>query len=106
MNGRRRAFADGIETAAKRDAEVWSGTQNYCDNSNYSDVRDRFFRRYDWRIEWLYSQWGEGIRPATYGIDSPGLLERSGEATKILRNGQILIFRNGHLYNLSGQLVE
>ena len=64
-----REFADTIERAAKNDAEVWRNTSNYRDNSNFSDVRDRFFRRYDWRIQWLYSQWGEGIKPLTWDID-------------------------------------
>ena len=101
-----RAFADQIEAASINDAEVWRNTQNYCDNSNFADVRDRFFRRYDWRIEWLYSQWGEGIRPATYGISSPDQPADQTDAKKFIRNGQIYILRNGHLYNLSGQLVE
>lgn len=99
-----REFADKIETAAKRDAEVWRNTQNYCDNSNFSDVRDRYFRRYDWRIQWLYSQWGEGIKPATWDIDH--INEDASRGRKILRDGQLLIERNNRLYNISGQLVQ
>lgn len=99
-----REFADKIETAAKRDAEVWRNTQNYCDNSNFSDVRDRYFRRYDWRIQWLYNQWGEGIKPATWDIDQ--INEDASRGRKILRDGQLLIERNNRLYNISGQLVQ
>lgn len=101
-----RAFADQIEAASINDAEVWRNTQNYCDNSNFADVRDRFFRRYDWRIEWLYSQWGEGIRPATYGIENPAEVPSDTPSRKILRNGQILIIRNGRTYSLDGRLIE
>ena len=103
-----RAFADRIEAAAKRDAEVWSGTQNYRDNSNYQDVRDRFFRRYDWRIQWLYSQWGEGIEPITWDIEETPFPsgEGRGEATKRLRDGQLLIERNGQTYNAQGIRIK
>ena len=100
-----RAFADRIEAAAIRDAEVWRGTSNYCDNSNYSDVRDRFFRRYDWRIEWLYSQWGEGIRPPTYGID-PATDSFYPDTRKFIKDGRVLIERNGHTYDMLGRLAD
>ena len=100
-----REFADKIETASKRDAEVWRGTQNYRDNSNFSDVRDRFFRRYDWRIQWLCSQWGEGIKPATWDVEiiseQPSTISK-----KIIRNGQLFIERGGRLYTIQGLLVE
>ena len=97
-------IANTIEEAAKKDAEVWRGTQNYCDNSNFTDVRDRFFRRYDWRIGWLYSQWGEGIRPATWDTEHPALPEE--KATKVLHNGRIYILRDGRTYTTQGQLVK
>lgn len=98
-----RAFADKIEKAAKNDANVWRNTQNYCDNSNFSDVRDRFFRRYDWRIQWLYKQWGEGIKPATWDIEQAQ--EKPSHGRKILRDGQFYIECNGQFYNLLGQPV-
>ena len=97
-----RAYADRIEQAAKRDAEVWRNTQGYCDNSNYQDVRDRFFRRYDWRIAWLYSQWGEGIEPAQGIADT----HADTNAIKRIVNGQLLIERNGKVYTLSGTEVK
>ena len=100
-----RTFADKIERAAKRDADVWRNTRNYCDNSNYSDVRDRFFRRYDWRIEWLYSKWGEGTRPLSWGIDETAE-ERPSRGRKVLRNGQLLIERNGVLYDAFGRRIQ
>lgn len=106
-----RAYADYIEMAAKRDADQWRGTSNYCDNSNYSDVRDRFFRRYDWRINWLHSQWGEGIPPeqaldevnidpnADSGTNADG---KSPMTNKILLNGHLLILRDGKYYTPTG----
>ena len=99
-----RAYADRIQQAAIRDADKWRNTQNYCDNSNYTDVRDRFFRRYDWRIDWLYSQWGEGIPPQT-GINETNANAKA-KATKLLRNGQIFILRGDKTYTLQGQAVK
>ncbi len=99
-----RTFADGIEQAAKRDAEVWRDSQGYRDNSNYSDVRDRFFRRYDWRIEWLFSQWGEGQQPITQGVEE--IPANQVHCVKILREGRILILRDGRTYTLQGQRIE
>lgn len=97
-------MANTIEQAAKIDAQVWQNTLNYSNNSNFTDVRDRFFRRYDWRISWLYSQWGEGIMPATWDIQQPALPNENTH--KILRNGQLYILRSGRTYSLQGQLVE
>ena len=100
-----RALANKIEKAAKRDAEVWRGTNNYCDNSNYSDVRDRFFRRYDWRVEWLFSKWGEGIEPQTEDVEVVTSY-RLPVTKKVLRDGQLLIEFNGKTYNATGKVVH
>ena len=99
-----RAFANKIEKAAKNDALVWQGTKNYQDNSNFADVRDRYFRRYDWRINWLYSQWGKGIKPATWDVEE--VPSDQVPSTKFIRNGQLLINRNGRIYTIQGMLVE
>lgn len=101
-----RTLADRIEQAAIRDAELWRNTSNYCDNSNYSDVRDRFFRRYDWRIQWLYDQWGEGIQPATWNIETPSSDPSVTKSRKVLQNGQLLIENNGRKYTILGQKLQ
>lgn len=97
-----RAYADYIETAAKRDADKWRNTSNYRDNSNYAEVRDRFFRRYDWRISWLSAQWGEGVHPET-DIDN---VHADAKAVKVLRDGQILILRGDKVYTITGQVMK
>ena len=99
-----RAYADEIETAARKDGDVWRSTSNYSDNSNYDDVRDRFFRRYDWRINWLYQQWGEGTKPVTWDIEHAA--DERPQSRKILRDGQIVIEANGRVYNVLGQVVK
>ena len=93
-----------IMQAAKNDAQVWNGTQGYQDNSNMSGKLSDFLWRYDWRIQWLYSQWGEGIKPATWDIEETN--QETYKSRKMLRNGQLFIECNGHVYTLQGLLVE
>jgi len=97
-------FAAIITQAAKNDAVTWRNTQGYNNNSNMSHKLSEFLWRYDWRIQWLLSQWGEGIQPASWDGESAGTNNPSSR--KILINGQILIERNSRIYTLSGQLVE
>ena len=40
------------------------------------------------------------------GIESPSLQGRSGEATKILRDGQLYLMYKGTIYNVQGQIVK
>lgn len=97
-------MATTITEAAKNDAAVWRNTNNYCDNSNMSGKLSDFLGNYDWRINWLYSQWGEGIKPATWGVENTPV--DAVQSEKILKDGQLLIRRNGRLYTISGQLIE
>jgi len=98
-------FAATITQAAKNDAKVWNGTQGYNDNSNMSSKLSDFLWRYDWRIQWLYSQWGEGVKPGTWDIDNVSS-QPSPVCKKIIRNGQIFIERCGRIYTLQGVLAE
>ena len=99
-------FAATITQAAKNDKAAWNGSQGYNDNSNMSSRLSDFLWRYDWRIQWLYSQWGEGIKPATWDIETVESQESRVESKKILRNGQLFIERGGRLYTIQGLLVE
>ncbi|MBR1877660.1 MAG: hypothetical protein IJ814_01515 [Paludibacteraceae bacterium] len=47
-----------------------------------------------------------GTPKQTEGIETPSLQGRSGEAYKLLRNGQLLILRNGITYTLNGQILD
>jgi len=98
-----RALANTITPAAKQDAEVWNGTRGYNDNSDMSNKRREFLNRYDWRIEWLYRQWGEGKRPKTYGTS---VVQSPAPCTKTLRGGRVVILRNGYTYDLTGRRIE
>ena len=98
-------MAGKITQAAKNDAVVWRNTQGYNDNSNMSGKLSDFLWRYDWRIQWLYSMWGEGIRPATWDTEVIST-QPSAVSRKILHNGQIVIESNGKTYNLLGQEIH
>ena len=97
------SLASAITQAAKKDAEVWNGTQNYCNNSDMRQKKEEFMRFYNWRLQWLYSQWGEGIQPST------GMSETSSEHTgtrKMMRNGQLIIEQNGRQYTILGSPIR
>ena len=95
-----------IAQAAKNDAAKWNGTMNYCDNSNIAGKRDAFLNRYNWRINWLYNQWGEGTMPVTESIEQTSNETPHMETRKELHNGQIVIRRNGMTYTLQGQHIQ
>lgn len=97
-------FASLVAVAAQRDAQLWNGTQNYCENSNMSAKRDAFLDKFNGRINWLYRQWGEGTRPATWGTENTQ--DPSSQPTKIIRHGQVLLLRNGQVYDLFGRKIE
>ena len=97
------SLASAITQAAKKDAEVWNGTQNYCNNSDMRQKKEEFMRFYNWRLQWLYSQWGEGVQPST------GMSETSSEHTgtrKMMRNGQLIIEQNGRQYTILGSPIR
>ena len=99
-------FVTLIAQAAKNDAARWRNTRNYRDNSNMVSRQSAFLSRFNARINWLYSQWGEGIQPATWDYQSVFEKEQPSRGRKVLRNGQFVIMLNGHTYSLVGQLIE
>ena len=98
-------IAGTITQAAKNDAQAWRNTTGYNDNSNMSAKLNDFLRRYDWRIQWLYSQLGEGIQPASWDNEEVSC-PSSAAGRKVLRNGQIIIEKNGKTYTIFGQEIQ
>jgi hypothetical protein len=92
-----------IMQAAKNDAARWNNTQGYNDNSDMQAKLSSFLWAYDWRIQWLYSQWGEGSRPATWDVEQ---VSDAPQGRKLLYRGQVLIQRHGHYYDLMGRPVH
>ncbi len=99
-------FSSLISSAAVQDANKWRGTSNYCDNSNLTSRKNDFLSNFNWRINWLYSKWGEGIRPVTWDNENVERPASSVESKKILRDGQIIIQRGEKFYNLQGQEIK
>ena len=99
------AFVSTVSSAAKRDAERWKNT-NVRTNGDMSDRKKEFLNRMNWRINWLYSQWGEGNdTPISDAVET--VEPDTQSATHItIHNGTLLIERNGHRYTVTGQLVE
>jgi len=93
-----------ITQAAKNDAAKWRGTMNYCDNSNMTAKRNDFVGNFNWRTNWLYQQLGEGTKPIGSGLES--IQNAADNSQKILRNGQLIILRNGRTYTIQGQLIQ
>jgi hypothetical protein len=93
-----------IAQAAKNDAVVWRNTLNYTDNSNMTEKTNSILEQYDWRIRWLYSKLGEGTKPPTTGDIQIGAPEESTK--KMMRDGQVVIIRNGVEYDLLGKRVK
>ena len=89
-----------ITQAAKNDAVVWRNTLNYTDNSNMTEKTNSILEQYDWRIQWLYSKLGEGKQPSTTG--APQISTSEETTKKMMRDGQVVIIRNGVEYNMLG----
>ena len=67
--------------------------------------RSEFVSKFNGRVNWLYSQWGEGVQPPVNGLENErGAL--SVESKKIIRNGQLFIQRNNRIYTLQGQQTQ
>ncbi|MEE1253514.1 MAG: CotH kinase family protein [Paludibacteraceae bacterium] len=93
-----------ITQAAKNDAVVWRNTLNYTDNTNMTEKTNSILEQYDWRIQWLYSKLGEGTKPPTTGDIQISTPEETTK--KIMRDGQVVIIRNGVEYDLLGKRVK
>lgn len=95
-------MASMIAQAAKNDAAKWNGTQNYCDNSNITGKRSEFLNKFNWRVNWLYSRWGEGVQPKVERVESG---EFRVESKKILREGQMYLMYKGRMYDVQGRRI-
>ena len=101
------AFVSRIAAAAKRDAERWQNT-NVRNNADMNSRKQEFLSRMNWRMNWLYSQWGEGSEPPSTDVE-PAFSDQSSPTHRsriVFSNGQLLIERNGQRYTLTGVRVE
>lgn len=101
-------FASQVSSAAKLDAKRWDGSSNYRNNSNMTDRKNTFLNNYNWRVNWLYKQWGEGIKPDNYQPPTENL-QLPAQATKpvkVFDGQQIIILHEGHAYDLLGRPIR
>ena len=101
-------FASQVSSAAKLDAKRWDSSSNYRNNSNMTDRKNAFLDNYNWRVNWLYKQWGEGIKPDNYQPPTENL-QLSAPATKPIKvfdGQQIIILHEGHAYDLLGRPIR
>ncbi len=87
-------------------ASLWSALPS----ENAMQIRDRIIASADRVDNPDKNQYGYGIPDAwkayTMYAESIGNVKAEVESRKILRDGQILIIRQGQIYNVSGQRVE
>lgn len=103
------AFASEIASAAKRDARRWKGTNTRtCD-----DVPGRkaeFVDRMNRRLDWLFSQWGEGNSNPLPGDNTETSVSeveaRDSRSRIVWREGNLFIQRGGKCYTITGSEVE
>ncbi len=95
-----------IEQGAKNDAARWNGSMNYCNNSDMTAKRQEFINKFNWRTNWLYQQWGEGTKPVLLDIEQTGNEATRIDTQKVLRNGQIRIYRGDKTYDLIGRAID
>jgi hypothetical protein len=69
-----------------------------------TEKTNSILEQYDWRIQWLYSKLGEGTKPSTTG--APQISTPEETTKKMMRDGQVVIIRNGVEYNILGKRVK
>ena len=101
-------FASQVSSAAKLDAKRWDGSMNYKNNSNMTDRKNAFLGNYNWRVNWLYQQWGEGIKPDNYQPPTDNLQLPAAETkpVKLFDGRQIIIRQGDRTYDLLGRPIR
>lgn len=101
------SFTSRVSQAAVLDGKRWNGTSNYKNNSDMTNKKNNFLSNYNWRINWLYSQWGEGTKPDDYTPPTTNLdkILEAPTVQKVFRNGQVLIIRGEKVYDITGREV-
>jgi len=105
-------FEQQIQYAAQNDALRWNSSSNVNTASNMAQKKQDFLTQFNWRINWLHSQWGDGTPGLNDNPNWTGIAVEnsddtvSSSAVKVVRGGQLLIIRDGRTYNALGQMVE
>lgn len=97
-------FVSVITKAAKQDAKRWKNT-NVRTADNMAQKHAEYLGYLDWRMNWLYSVWGEGVpdpEPQTGWQETNPITTPS----KVLIGGKLFIQVNGKNYTIDGRQVN
>lgn len=86
-----------ISKAAVRDAKRWP----QYDHSDMNNRARNILKSYNWRVEMLSKLWGEGKEDDP--TEAVANVTERATATKVIRNGQMYIIRDGVEYSVIGQ---
>lgn len=93
------AFKNQIAQAAVSDANRWDNHGNVCTNRNMDAKYEQMMDYLTWRVEWLRSQWGDGVAAIPETEEQP-------TAVKTFMNGQMVILRDGVRYSVTGMRLD
>lgn len=96
------AFKNKVQSAAVKDADCWKRSSNVRTNRDMNSAYNQYMDNLTWRVNWLRSQWGEGIA----NLNNKPKAERAGNAEKIFMDGQLVILREGKVYSVTGILLK
>lgn len=91
-----RSFANEISAAAANDAVCWKNSRSVCKNGDMPARLSQFMGCLEWRVDWLRSQWSEGITSLQNDAAPQPAVQ------KIIENGRIVILRDGVRYSVLG----
>ena len=89
------AFKNQIAQADISDANRWDNHGEVCTNRDMDAKYEQIMEYLSWRVDWLRSQWGEGVAAIPEADGQP-------TAVKTFMNGQMVILRDGVRYSVTG----
>lgn len=101
-------FANQVSAAAVKDADQWQSHSNVRTNRNMDSAKQAFVSNLTWRVNWLYSQWGNGLSALDFNeiLDPNEQTAGQLQPVKTFRNGQFVIIRNGQIYSVTGSRLQ
>lgn len=98
------AYASLIASAAAQDANRWSTSSNVQTNPDMNTSARTFLSNLTWRVEWLRSQWGNGLTT----LEPTNVSDPRNRAIKIYDPNlqQLVIIRDGIRYSITGVRIE
>lgn len=105
-------FVEQIRYAAQNDALRWQSSSNVQTNVNVEQKKHQFLEYFRFHVQWLNQVLDGGTpgledNPDWTGVEQPAADELVGTTpVKFFRDGELLIYHDGHIYNALGLLVE